>query len=107
LNANEQNAQEKKCVGQVSNTTSGISGAWGGLYPSPSPNVCPGCGRCRDCGRPAEVQPIYPGGPIQVPYTPYVPPITSPNWTGQASSPPIGGSTLCQSNTLDSAAQDH
>lgn len=38
------------------------------VYTQPQPNVCPGCGRCRDCGRPYEAQP-YPYTPWQITYT--------------------------------------
>lgn len=41
-------------------TTVPQSGYWGGQ----APNTCPGCGRCRDCGRPYETQPAWPAKPL-------------------------------------------
>lgn len=33
-------------------------------YAYPQPNICPGCGRCRDCGQPAPVvSPLIWGDP--------------------------------------------
>lgn len=56
-----------------------------GPYPYPVPNVCPGCGRCRDCGRqyPDPVYPsIYPWYPITPwPFVAPAPPEPYPWWT--------------------------
>ena len=43
----------------------GNTGGWVG-QPDIAPHICPGCGRCRDCGRPYETQPYnvpWPGYP--------------------------------------------
>lgn len=43
-------------------------------YPWPPNNgVCPGCGRCRDCGRPYETQPYSPWPGYPNPYIGDVP----------------------------------
>ena len=36
--------------------------------PSPTYDVCPGCGRCRHCGRGPQVQPLTPMWPPQLPW---------------------------------------
>lgn len=56
-------------------TTGGMIGGWAGTYRTYYPNVCPGCGRCRDCG---QVQPYQPVNPLTQPVT--IPP---PNPWGQ------------------------
>jgi hypothetical protein len=53
---------------------SGLNGTiTGGLVaPVPYPNVCPGCGRCRDCGHPYTapyVPPYQPASPFWPPYS--------------------------------------
>jgi hypothetical protein len=53
------NAQTENYSGQ---TTTGAY--WG----QPQPNTCPGCGRCRDCGRPYETQPYFPWPGYPNPY---------------------------------------
>lgn len=46
----------------------------GTVAPKPYPNVCPGCGRCRECGHPPPY--TYPYAvPYQVPFMP-----SYPNW---------------------------
>ena len=47
------------------------------IIPNPQPNVCPGCGKCRECGRPFHTAPSYPS----YPYYPGWPPgwIPMPN----------------------------
>ena len=62
----------------------GLSGgnATGGLLPSnPYPNVCPGCGRCKECGHPYP-QPSVPFWPQPQPY-----------WGGGTGLPSTG--TIC------------
>lgn len=42
----------------------------------PRPNVCPSCGRCRDCGHGARPQPYVNPYPVYpTPIYPFVPPI--------------------------------
>jgi hypothetical protein len=63
----------------------------GGLVPQPYPNVCPGCGRCKDCGHPYQQ-------PYQIPYqqpTPY--------WGGGTGLPNMG--TICVNAQNEQAAQ--
>lgn len=43
-------------------------------YQHPYPNICPGCGRCRDCGQPAMIPAPIPYNPPHYPYQdPYMP----------------------------------
>lgn len=46
-----------------------------GIYPSPQKGICPGCGRCKECGRPQDHQfqpwPGYPQPYIGDPIWPY------------------------------------
>lgn len=48
---------------QGTTTAAPQNGYWG----QPQPNVCPGCGRCKDCGRPYEAAPVQPSWP----YSPF------------------------------------
>ena len=45
------------------------------FIPAPTPNVCPGCGRCRHCGQPATVPQPYVPAPFES-----VLPWTNPIW---------------------------
>jgi hypothetical protein len=73
-------AQElQNAVGTTQDTTGYYQGTttvpnigWGGIQPQ-YPNTCPGCGRCKDCGRPWETQPYnpYPYQPLPYPYQPW------------------------------------
>jgi len=48
-----------------------------------STNICPGCGRCRDCGQPspATPEPVYPGPYPLIPAPFWVyPPLPQPTW---------------------------
>lgn len=58
-----------------SGQTTTVPNGWSG-QPYNAPHICPGCGRCRDCGRPYETQPFtpWPGYP-----NPYVGDV--PGWT--------------------------
>ena len=59
----------------------------------PAPHICPGCGRCRDCGRPYETQPINPYNPPW-PTLPYVGDV--PGWMqwGPTCGTAVGVSTI-------------
>ena len=49
--------------------TPSIPSVWS--IPQPQPNVCPGCGRCRQCGQPTPGLPSWPyPGPTWI-YQPY------------------------------------
>lgn len=65
------------------------------IVPATFPNVCPGCGRCRDCGHP------YPAPQPQPysPYTPFTPP--GPGVWMQG-----GQSTVCINSTATNDAQN-
>jgi hypothetical protein len=64
----------------------------GGLVPpNPYPNVCPGCGRCKDCGHPYQQ-------PYQIPYQQPI-----PYWGGGTGLPNTG--TICVNAQNEQAAQ--
>ncbi len=46
-------------------TTAPLGTAYWG---QPRPNTCPGCGRCKDCGRPYEATPYNPWPGYPSPY---------------------------------------
>jgi hypothetical protein len=54
-----------------------------------NPHVCPGCGRCKDCGRPYETQPFTPWPGYPNPY------IGDPVW-------PYGGPFYTSTTTVTS-----
>jgi len=49
-----ENCQDQNNTAQTVTST----GNYHGQYPAPY--ICPGCGRCKDCGRPYETQPYNP-----------------------------------------------
>lgn len=69
-------AQEQNLVGGTTTVPNGWSS-----QPYNAPHVCPGCGRCKDCGRPYETQPFTPWPGYPRPYIgDPVYPWLGPNW---------------------------
>lgn len=81
------NAQISDNVNYYQGTTT-VPNGWAG-QPYNVPNTCPGCGRCKDCGRPYETQPYNLYG-LPLPWRGYpnpyigdpVYPFGGPTWSG-------------------------
>jgi hypothetical protein len=85
----QETCQDYTKLAQTATTANNMYG--GSLQPYVAPHICPGCGRCKDCGRPYETTPYnpWPGYP-----QPYVGDI--PGWMqyGPTCGTPVGTGTL-------------